>query len=330
MVIIQTALYREAKRAIEYFGLREVRDQSLPVRLFISGEKDISGKSDISENSKAFEKTNVSGKCGIAAVVTGTGAINACAGVSSALTYLRASRGDVLINFGIAGACGEADLPNGLEIGDVVRCVKCTARGERPFYPDVIFGSKYKLAEVVTVRSPLESADVPANGSIPQAADMELYYAFQAAAFFLGPESLISYKVISDRAGATAGNGGRLDPDTALRTISRAWDILISEVEKVADEAKKAFSKKERKLPGDTEELFEKVCAKLSISYANREILKNRLRKDILSGAEAAEVNEKLNDVIDQPDGAIPKDKKGREAFLKDRLLRDGGGDLPD
>ncbi|MBO4262049.1 MAG: hypothetical protein J5921_05450 [Clostridia bacterium] len=295
MVIIQTALYLEAKTPIEYLKLREAKNVPLPVRLFCSDDKRF------------------------AAVVTGTGSLNACAGTAAALTYLGAGRGDLFINFGIAGAADDC----GLCIGDIARCVKCTAEGERPFYPDITFGSRFKLAEIETVK---KVTDISSDGCLPKAADMELYHAFSAANMFLGPESLISYKVISDYTVKTAENGGRLDEKAVETLVSAVWQKLLPEIEKVSEEASSAFEKTVRELPAEVLSLYEKVCEKLSLSYSNREILKNKLWKDFLIGVS---VKDRLYEVLGVSEDELPKDKKGREAFLKERLLCESGGDNP-
>ena len=72
--------------------------------------------------------------------------------------------------------------------------------------------------------------------------------------------------------------------------------------------------------------LYEKVCEKLSLSYSNREILKNKLWKDFLIGVS---VKDRLYEVLGVSEDELPKDKKGRETFLKERLLCESGGDNP-
>ncbi len=297
MVIIQTALYIEAKKAIEYFGLREVKKTPLPLRLF-------------ADDANAF-----------AVIVTGTGAVSACAGVAAALTHLKAGRGDIFVNFGIAGASEGCDL----SIGDVVRCVKCSASDERPFYPDIMFGKRFKLAEIETVRRPAKILADSGN-TVPLAADMELYYAFQAANMFLGPESLISYKLISDFAPETAEQGGRIDKTLVENIINETWEKLFPEIENISKEAKREFCRDTGKLPEGCEELFEALCEKLSLSFSNRVILRNKLWRDSLIGVS---VKERLEAVLDTPADIIPKDKKGIEAFVKDNLLCEFGGETP-
>lgn len=306
MILIQTALAFEALPAVEYYGLSEIKERSVPSRFF--GDP---GKS-------------------IFLVITGTGAVSASAGVAAALSFLKPEKSDLFFNFGIAGA------PDGkrLKKGDTVRAVKCTSSLGRPFYPDVIYGTRFDFAEVRTVSGPsgisgescifgesFISGECSVAG-LPLVFDMELYGAFRAANMFLPPHSLISIKTVSDFSGETAANGGKTDKKTAEAIVSESWKTVFPELDRIAEEAGRAAAEEEtaNRLPGGAEALYEELCAKLRLSYANRELLRNRLKKDALIGVD---VKQRLENVLSLPDRTIPGDKKGRERFLRETVFCD-------
>ncbi|MBP5312113.1 MAG: hypothetical protein J6112_04695 [Clostridia bacterium] len=309
MIIIQTALYIEAAEAAKYYGLTEKTDRALPARVF-TDEK------------------------GLAAVmVTGTGGFNAACGVASALTYLGAGSGDFFVNFGIAGA--EKDTDWGvLAPGDIVRAFKCSCENERPFYPDIIYKSPFAPAEVVTVKdprsySPEKYACSGAEGLLPKVFDMELYYAVKAANMFLSPEALISFKTVSDYAGNTASAGGIIDKTNAEKVIKDAWQSLFPVIDRTAEKIREDCRRQEsfKLIPGDTEKLLEALGNTLKLTYAGREMLKNRIRKDMLSGED---VNARLEALVSEAEGSGLKNKKDRERFFRDRVMADrrGGDEL--
>lgn len=306
MIIIHTALYFEAEKAIKHYGLREIKDVALPVRLFKNGEGSV------------------------ALLVSGTGMTNAIICVSSALTYLRAGRGDLFINFGIAGAAhGSEGI---LKTGEIVRAVKCSSRNGRPFYPDVIYKSSFKLAEVVTVLGPLDeiSHKYGENG-LPAVLDMELHGAFTAANMFLGPEALIGYKVVSDMAEETRSKGGLIDRNDAETVVSLTWDGLFEEIDRIGKEAAERLSEEEsaKTIPDGAEEAFGELCERLRLTFADREILKNRIRRDSLLGIPAGENVERLLKLLKEH---APKTCEERELFFKNEVMKDPfeGGDPVD
>ncbi len=292
MIVFQTALFTEAEFLIDHYRLKEIKAGNLPVRLFSLDARDV------------------------AVIVTGTGAVNACAGVASCLTFLNVSKGDVFVNFGMAGALWGKNFSEQLRPGDVVRCAKSTLGGEekRPFYPDIIFGRAENLAEIITVKDPFSLPEETVPGqTVPRAVDMELYYAFSSANMFLGPESLSSFKVISDYAEETAKNGGKIDKAFSAKLIKEAAPVVVEEAEMIHADAQKALNNSGRALLGDLKELYEKVCERLSLSFSSRGILLRRITRDKLSGRSD---REKLEAILAIPDESLPKDKKSRERIL--------------
>ncbi len=298
MIFYQTALYFEAVPAIERYGLSCVyRKGGLSV---FAEKKTVAGGPE-----------DMRGAAAVA--VTGTGSYSAAAGVSFALGMLRAGEGDIFVNYGAAGASRES----GLKVGETVRCIKVVREGERTLYPDVLLGSGFANAAAFCVNG-AAAEPVKRDGELPVVFDNESYGALFAAMKVLGPEACFSLKTVTDFAEDTAIKGGRVDPGVAAEIIKASAGDVFDAAGKWAEEISAASlkSRDSFRFGAEVSRAIDELSAVLKLTFANREILKNTVRRDVLLGRDDADL---LTSLIPAPD-AVPAGRHGREKLFAEIL----------
>ena len=238
---------------------------------------------------------------GVFLTVTGTGLLQSSAAAAYVLGRLGAGAGDVLVNFGMAGASAASPLVR----GDAVLPVKFTREGERDLYPDILFPAgmlpaniRKGIAVTVTGAAKAEggrkektdsaaAARFPAE--LPAVYDNEAYGLIRTAGMILGTQGALSVKVVSDFIGDTAGSGGVISKDGAAAVIEAAADsaIAFSEAYHSFISGKFAENAAQKDLPPDLLGTWENISRCLSLSFARAELLKNLMRRDCYAGTDA-------------------------------------------
>ena len=241
-------------------------------------------------------------------IVTGSGLLQSSAGAAYILGRLGAGEGDVLVNFGIAGAAAAADISNGasLKPGDLVLPVKYVREGERDVYPDLLFPADILPGNVrkgvaVTVNGAASEqgnaaffkASLRGGESIlqclPAVYDNEAYGVIRTAGMLLGPQGAISLKVVSDNIGDAEKAGGVISKEAAERIADAAAEALIpfAEAFHAFISGKCAGKEAAGDLPPGLLKLWEEIADSLDLSFARGAILKNLMRRDCFAGTDA-------------------------------------------
>ena len=268
---------------------------------------------------------------GVFLIITGTGVLESAAGTAYVLGRIGACSGDVLINYGIAGASSSSALKK----GDTVLPLKFVRKGERDIYPDVLFPSgmlpeNFKKCVAVTVDGAARTDDIPRGSAdkgggtwmaeLPAVFDNEAYGVIRTAAALLGVHGALSIKTVSDYVENTERAGGTLQAEEAAALAESAAGevVMFSEAYHSFIAGKIARNTESSELPQELIETWEKISDSLSLSFARREILKNLMRRDHYAGTDALSEYEGIAHEAE----ALRGDKKAGLEFFGKILAR--------
>lgn len=294
MIYLFTALYGEAQMFIERFHLKKQMD-----------------------GTRFQQFRSESGQ--ILLTVSGVGEIAAAAAVSSVCTQVPPGRHDFLLNVGIC-----AGVPDGHGIYYIRKLTELTTG--KTFYPDLLYIHGLPEAELWTVMKPWRRAaqtdgmaeayshDTGAESGL-KLYDMEAAAIYQAGAYFFSPHQMIFVKVISD-----SGEGETLGTADARNCLQAYGKELCELLERLLRIVQMENRPEQAVQYGETEQLFQRLCADLHCSKAMADLLRQYVRYASLSGIDYCQVVQKLYEDNRLPCG---NKREGKQCFeeLKQRLF---------
>ncbi len=186
MIYITTAMYIEAAPFIKKLGLKK---------------KEGYGKYQVFKNEELI------------LVITGTGIINAAAGISFVFGKELISKNDIIMNIGICGAKKDK-----FHIGDCIMCSKiidkCTSK---TYYPDILYKHPFKESSILTVYQSIYDEQIDS-----ECVDMESSGFYTAVSAFVYQHNIHIIKIVSDYM------NGKIEKDFIKNTIEEKSDIIIN------------------------------------------------------------------------------------------------------
>ncbi|MBN2529710.1 MAG: hypothetical protein JXR76_25190 [Deltaproteobacteria bacterium] len=158
-------------------------------------------------------------------VVSGTGKARCAAATGALCSRFEPDAIDAVVNIGIAGAVSDTTPVGSAWLINQI----CDAATNRNWYPDMLAAHEMSETRVTTFDRPVtkETRGVPETGLV----DMEASAFFQAASLFVGPEKIITAKVVSD----ILLNPPGIDTNVLTQTMEDALPIVVNYINKVSE-----------------------------------------------------------------------------------------------